>query len=367
MLIFIVILIIVIYFVQDWSKKNALKGITYEYRFSKKLVEPDEPLQLISTITNESRHFVPFIRMEESLPRGLEALSKKVYIREDMLGQLKYNSSIYLMARSRLNRKLMIKFAKRGCYQFHGADFLGGDFLGLIEKRRHFQQFREVVVYPKATEAPKLNEVMGAFLGDISVRRFIMEDPILTVGARAYTGREPLNQLSWKHTARTNQMMVKQFDYTTEMLVTVLLDISPVVGETIHEFECENCFSLTRGVCQYLEKKNIEFEFISNSRLDGAALDLQRLSRTGMGKSHLHLILEKLGRATYATFETFDEMVETLASKQHQNRSTIIVTPKRDVQKEQVAKKLAQDGTSQLIFIYGSDYDDLYSRTETHL
>lgn len=366
MLIFLIIFMIVIYIVQDWSKKHALRGIKYEYKFSKKLVEPDEQLQLISTITNESRRFVPFIRMEEVLPRGIQVLNKKVYIREDILGQLKYNSSIYLMARSKLNRKLTIKFSKRGCYRFRGADFLGGDFLGLTEKRVTFQQFREVVVYPKAIMTPRLQEIMGGFLGDISVRRFIMEDPILTLGARAYTGSEPLNQLSWKHTARTNQMMVKQFDYTTDMVVTVFVDISVVEGHTIEAVEFENCFSLARSVCQYLEQKNITFEFVSNSRMEGAVSHFQHLIK-GVGKSHLRSILERLGRATYAAVEPFEETIHKLADKKEKNRSTIIITPKRSDDKQKVAKKLNKQSTGTLIFIYGSDFDDIYSRTETDL
>jgi uncharacterized protein (DUF58 family) len=304
--------------------------------------------------------------MEESLPRGVQVLNEKVDVREDMLGRLRYNSSIYLMARSKLNRKLEIKFTKRGCYLFHGANILGGDFLGLTERNVTFRQFREVVVYPKAITAPRLQEIMGSFLGDISVWRFIMDDPILTIGAREYTGREPLNQLSWKHTARTNQMMVKQFDYTTEMIVTVFLDTSDVEGSTLEEYELENCFSLARSVCQYLQQKNIVFEFVSNSQIEGSASDQQRLSG-GVGKAHLCSILERLGRATYQTIEPFDEMINKLAKSQEKNRSTIIITPKQDDDKQRVAKKLNEQSTGKLIFMYGSDFDDFCSRTEADL
>ena len=250
MLIFLIVFIIVIFLVQWYSKKAALKGIKYDYKFSKKLIETGESVELISIVTNESRRFVPFIRMVENFPKGIQALNKKVFIREDTmgLGYWSYNSSIYLMARSRLQRKLKLTFNKRGRYVFRGATLHGGDFLGLSEKREKFELSRELIVYPKLIDAPHLQEIMGGFLGDISVRRFIMEDPILTIGTREYTGREPLKQMSWKHTARTNQMMVKQFDYTTEMVVTVFLDISAVKGKTLTPGQFENCFSLARTI-----------------------------------------------------------------------------------------------------------------------
>jgi len=344
---------------QQYSKKNALKGIKYDYQFSKKLIEIGEPVELISIITNESRRFISFVRMVENFPKGIQALNKKVFIRKATigLGYWSYNSSIYLMARSRLQRKLKLTFNKRGRYVFRGATLHGGDFLGLSEKRKKFELSRELIVYPKLIDAPQINEIMGGFLGDISVRRFIMEDPILTVGTREYTGREPLKQMSWKHTARTNQMMVKQFDYTTEMVVTVFLDISAVKGKTLTPQQFENCFSLARTVCQYLEQKKIPFEFVSNATIEGINNDEQRLLK-GLGKAHLRSILERLGRAGYGTRESYESVIDKLALNQEQNRSTVIITPQRDVGKQRLAEKLQEKTVGALIFIYGEDFTE---------
>ena len=359
MTIFIIIFISVILVVQLYSRKHALKGIKYDYQFSKKLIEIEEPTELISTVTNESRRFVPFIRMVEALPKGTRPLNRNVFIREDTmgLGYLHYDSSIYLMARSRLQRKLKIMFEKRGRYVFGGAVLRGGDFLGFTEKREKFQELREIIVYPKPIEAPGLQEIMGGFLGDISVRRFMMEDPILTIGTREYTGREPFKQMSWKHTARTNQMMVKQFDYTTEMVVTVFLDTSAVKGKTLTPDQFENCFSLARTVCQFLEQKKIPFEFVSNMIIEGIENDQHRFVQS-LGKAHLRLILEKLGRAGYGTNQSYESMIDELMINQEKNRSTVIITPQRDGYKQQVAEKLKEKTTGILRFIYGEDFEE---------
>ena len=360
MTIFIIVLILVIGIAQFMSRKNALNGITYDYEFSEKLIEIEEPIELTSTVTNESRRFIPFIRMIEAFPHGTRVLNENVYIREDMmgLGYLTYNSSIYLTARSRLHRKLKITFDQRGRYVFRGAELQGGDFLGFTDKREEFPELREVIVYPKPIEAPQLKEIMGGFLGDISVRRFIMEDPILTVGTREYTGREPLKQMSWKHTARmgNHQMMVKQFDYTTEMVVTVFLDVSAVRGKTLTPAQFENCFSVTRTVCQYLEHQKIPFEFTSNMITEGIESDQKRLVQS-LGKIHLRSILEKLGRASYGTTKPYESVIEDLLINQEKNRSTIIITPQRDANKQQFAKKLEEKTTGILLFIYGEDFE----------
>ena len=361
MVIFIIMLVIVIFLMQQHSKKNALKDIKYDYRFSKKLIEINEPTELISTITNESRRFVPYIRMDEALPKGVNPLNRNVHVREDTmgLGYLHYDSTIYLMARSKLQRKLKLTFNKRGRYVFGGAVLHGGDFLGLTEKREKFSELREVIVYPKAIEAPQLKQIIGGFLGDISVRRFIMEDPILTVGMREYTGREPLKQISWKHSARTigsHQLMVKQFDYTTEMVVTVFLDTSAVKGKTNTHDQLENCFSLGRSVCQYLEQQKIPFEFITNSIIEGVETESKQVIQS-LGKAHLRSILEKLGRAAYGSEKSYESVIGDLTINQEKNRSTIIITPQRDRTKQEQVQKLKEQTSGSVLFIYGEDFE----------
>jgi len=356
MLIFIGILMVVVYFVQVYSQKHALKDVDYDYKFSKQLVEADESLELISTIVNRARRFIPFIRMEESFPKGTRTIHQVAGLREDVLGSLRYDSTIYMMPRSKLERRLEIVFAKRGCYLFHGGKLHGGDFLGLKEKRESFQAFREVIVYPKGVNVQQWEQMLSGFLGDISVRRFIMEDPILTIGTREYTGSEPLNRISWKHSAKSGKLMVKQFDYTVETVVTVVLDINTSSGVAMDFQHIENCFSLTRSICQLFKEKNIAFDFVSNSRIQTSKTQLQRLDRR-TGNLSLRDVLERLGRSTYQPIETFEATIKSVQSRHESNQGTIIITPQKDEKKQGMAKQLEVAGST-VIFMYGEDVDD---------
>jgi len=360
MFIFFISLFIIVGLIQWYSIKNALKGISYDYKFSRKLIEIDEETEMISTVTNETRRFVPFIRMVESLPTGIKVLNKSVFIKKDTLGMgfLSYNSSIYLTSRSRLQRKLKIAFIARGRYVFPGAELRGGDFLGFKETREKYEVEKEVVVFPKAIKNQKIDQLVGGFLGDLSVRRFIMEDPILTIGTRDYTGREPFKQISWKHVARSNQLMVKQFDYTTEMVVTIFLDTSAVGGKTINPSDFEHCFSLTRTVCQTFERKLVPFEFITNTKID-SFVNNNDLLQQGIGKQHLRLILEKLGRAAYGTTKTYEAIINELTLNKEPNQTYVIITPRKDYSKEKLAKELTYEQGSSELFIYGEDYTDM--------
>jgi len=335
-----------------------LRGIDYDYRLSKQTVEIDETTEFISTITNKSRLFIPFIRMVEILPR-VQMLTEGVTLEEDrvLTGYSTHNSTIYLTARSQLNRHLEIAFKKRGCHFFRGSILYGGDFLGLVDQNKKFEKVHTVVVYPQLIQSPYLTEIVGGFLGDLSVRRFIMEDPVLTIGTREYTGREPLKQMSWKHTARTGKMMVKQFDYTTEMIVTVFLDVDSADYLDPEQFEI--CFSLARTVCQQLAQKKIPFEFITNAIIEGAYEEMPHTNQItkNLGNNHLQRILEKLGRANYGARISYESVIKNLVDKKEQYQSFIMILPERNNAKQKMAQNLQTEGNGSLLFIYGEDFN----------
>jgi len=323
----IFVLGIVIYLAQKWSLENALKGITYNYECSKLLIEPGEEFELITTITNNSRRFVPFVKVEEFFPADLNIKDTHIATKDDLKGNKRYISTIYLMPRSQLVRKLTVSFDKRGRYIFHGGDLRGGDFMGISENVIHFHLFREIVVYPERVTTPDIASSMGGFMGDISIRRFIIEDPILTIGTRDYTGREPMKAISWSHSARVGRLMVKQFDHTIDPAVSVIFDIQAFdMDENIGDKK-EFCFKAARSVCETLENQGMKYDFITNAMTMDAFSRWSYINES-IGARHISIILEGLGRATHSNIESLREIMENLVNKQEQNRSFILITAK---------------------------------------
>jgi len=323
----IIVLGIVIYFAQRWALENALNGVSYDYQCSKLLIEPGEEFEIITTITNNSRRFVPFVKVEEFFPSELIIKDVKIATRDDLKGNKRYISTIYLMPRSKLVRRITASFDARGRYIFHGGDLRGGDFLGISENIAHFHLFREIVVYPKRIVAPDIDSAMGGFMGDISVRRFIIEDPILTIGSREYTGREPMKAISWSHSARVGRLMVKQFDHTIDPAVSVLFDIQSFDEDATIAEKKEFCFKAARTVCETLESQSMKYDFITN------AITMDAFSRwsyinESIGTRHISIILEGLGRATHSSIESLREIIDMLINKQEHNRSAILITAK---------------------------------------
>ena len=200
MIVVLIVLAALVIAIERWSVVNALKGVVIDYKPSIHLAAPDEAFELISDLSNRSRRFVPFIRAQEYLPPDMALSPPSAKIILDHKGAAYHSFTTYLMPRSALRRSVEASISKRGRYMFTSAVLKGGDFLGLSENSLSVSLFSEIVIYPGECFDARVRDVMGGFLGDMSVRRFIIEDPVLTAGFREYSGREPMKNISWFQT-----------------------------------------------------------------------------------------------------------------------------------------------------------------------
>jgi len=323
MIFLLLVLAVFIYYLERYSLDTALEGIEYERHLTRLLAAPDESMEMVSTITNRRHRLLPFLRLIEYLPKEAAVQTTVGLHLLALRGSAALSSSLYLMPRSKLERRVRFSLPNRGRYTFPGAELSGGDFLGLNEKRERLESFCEVVVYPREADVSDLEENFGGYLGDLSVRRFIIEDPVLTIGFRDYTGREPLKAISWQQSARLNRVMVKNYDYTTEPSVTVLLNVE--CDAHGREELLESCFSITHTICRILEERGIKYDFFTNATTAGAFQSWDYLGE-GLGERHFLTILEGLGRASYLQTEPF---AATLARVQRGqgHRGLVVITP----------------------------------------
>ena len=165
-----------------------------------------------------------------------------------------------------------------------------------------------VLILPELEEAQReLEEMLGGFLGELSVNRYLYEDPILTAGYRPYTSGDPMRSIAWKQSVRGQGLMVKKWDYTTEPRAVVLVHAD--TKDYDHPEPAELCYSMARTVCRRLEEKAVSYRFAANAAFDlllNAALSGEEWRKPletpqGYGPEHYRRVLEILGRATRQT------------------------------------------------------------------
>ena len=348
MIAFLLMLAAVIAGAEFWSLRRGLTGVEYDTRLSKAVAEPGETLQLITEITNRRRRVLPFIRLNEDVPDALETAGE---VRSGDVSNHRgaLRSTVYMMPRQRLTRRTDFSIPRRGRYLFLGATLEGGDFMGLSTAPETVKLLRELVILPEAVAARDIRQLMGGWMGERSVNRFIMEDPILSLGFRDYTGREPMKQISWIQTARQGRMMVRCQDYTVERTVTVMLNVHTFAFGTYGAKMLETALSLCRGVCEALEEQRIPYAFISNARCLGMPDGFGEVG-DGLGKAHLEVVLEGLGRADSTSRDTLENLFDRALSRAAVGRGHIFITPVRnDVRRDLLERLRVATGVEAMV------------------
>lgn len=320
---FILFTALLAFFLQRRAIKKGLEAVEGDHRPDRLLAEPDETFHLRISLQNRSRRFISFLKVRERFPAAFQPQVDEDSISVDPHGVSYVEFSTWLRPRQQATYEIPISIASRGRYILSEFSLYCGDFLGITEREKYCGRFKEIVVPPKELPSVRLSEVFGGFMGEVSVTRFILEDPVLTLGFREYTGREPMKSISWAQSARANRLMVRKNDYTLEPSVAVILNVATALPNRAEALE--QTFSLARTVCSMLEKRGIKYSFSSNATFPGGS-DALTSATEGLGTRHFSGILERLGRASYEPSVSLSRLLEREAFRQT-SAGRILITP----------------------------------------
>lgn len=351
---FLICLVLLVFTLQRHWAQWSLDHLVYSVSCDTLLAEPEQTLTLTSSI--ENRWFLPilYINLMESLPFEATLLEDPAWIEENARitpREVCVEETTYLMPRRRQVNTLHFSLPHRGRYQLGGMVLSAGDFLGMKKDMLRQNACREVVVLPRRCSDPDVLRTLGGFLGDISVRRFILEDPVLTIGFREYTGREPMKSISWTQSARAGQLLVKQYDHTVDVTVTVLLNAE---GGSLEQME--QCFSLARTACELLEEKGIPYDFRTNGDLIGPMGPIPHISE-GLGRPHLNTILYGLGRAGGRCLAPLERLVEQSLRSVRANQSYLVITPPLTPRQKLLIERLRAAAGGAMHILAGEEAD----------
>lgn len=358
MIFFVIFMVVLALIFQKQISESCLENIREDYWPDENIVEPDECFDLVISLQNVGKRDISYVRVETYFSKVLRLHMEGSGITKDVeRGGKSVSCSAWLRPYQEVQFQIPISIAERGLYVLPHPSVFGGDFLGLREQRRIFERFREVVVAPKEASDQELQEVLGSFLGDYSVRRFLYEDPVLTVGYREYTGREPMKMISWKQSVRGNGLMVKQYDYTMEPMISVILNVDSRADDK--ENLLERCFSLARTICRTLEDNGIPYDFSTNATMTGSLWECGDMEEgkvpEGIGPQHFASVLECLGRASYNSSCSCNKLIEKVAAKFGMDRGKILITPGDDMLEGSACSGLKDRSEGNFLIIRASE------------
>jgi hypothetical protein len=242
---------------------------------------------------------LPWIQWEVALPDGIcEAGMPK---RERLL----VTSS--LLPYQRLKRRVSVEATKRGYYVFRETNFVIGDLLGVAKAEYSDEQFDVLSVYPKVEALTSILPLAAFPQGDISIRRWILPDLYQPIGAREYHPGDPMRTMDWKATARYGHLMVREFGYTAEPRLSILLNMGESFRHLVRPKERERLitFAASLGVHAIAEKIPVTYETNAFLRAADPCMEIEPVWHADRGRQ----ILEKSARIADQVSADFQDLL----------------------------------------------------------
>lgn len=309
-------LIAVTYIINKWTLFYGLIELYYNLETDKNEAEIGEEIQISSIVENRKRLTVPFINIKETFPKGFN------------ISEYKY--SLFILPFQRVKRSYKVKVENRGIFSIKDVKLKLGDFIGFESKTQRVEIDKKIIIYPKKLDFNEALVPIGSLYGDTSVRRWIIDDPLMTIGIREYTGNEPERFIHWPSSLKYGDLMVKNFDFTTDNSTMVLLNIEtmkpswkPVEADII-----EKAISLTRTVIEEFEDSKISYGFATNANNRTSKYEKGYIVYQGLGQNHLYSILDILGSIDYKVDTLFENIIRNTMKQHGKFTTVVIITPR---------------------------------------
>lgn len=297
MIVFLVTVIVIGVLLEFASIRGRRNPISYSCKPSVKGCEPGERFELETEFRYMGVIPALYVQIEEYFPKSLQVTENRILTVVKQSDRLIQKCGLFIRSKECIRRKQMVSLPERGVYTFEGCKVSQGDFLGLKQMEWEVKGQSNVYVYPQQFKSNPLKKNLEQMYKEIALCHSLLRDTIQVVGYHDYTGQEPMKQIHFMQSARQSKLMVREFEYVEEQRLNLVLDLN-YKGEMEYHFErLEHLLSVTRTVVEWLERKGIPYQLITNASIPGYKVEIQSFTGDGrQNKSSLKRILQVLAR-----------------------------------------------------------------------
>ncbi|MCW5936182.1 MAG: DUF58 domain-containing protein [Fimbriimonadaceae bacterium] len=280
----------------------AVRGLRFE-RSLPPAVRVGEEVVVDVTVWSERRLRRPLVTVIDGLPKRMRL--------QDVTLSLPIAPSFDQPVRSRYTFRPM----RRGHYTWNRLTVRGSDALGIVTlDKTYTTDSVELKVYPVPLPVPiEIRPQAGWGLTDVEAGR-VRGSGLEPQGVREYVSGDPMRHIHWKSTARTGQLMVKEFESGSGVTLAFLLQRSQgtdVGTQALSTFECM-CGHALWLANEFLQK--------------GATVSLPGLEDPTAGLQHADARMRAIREAlTLVTPEATTTLAEQVASANLPSGATLVV------------------------------------------
>ncbi|MBH5317731.1 DUF58 domain-containing protein [Paenibacillus sp. GSMTC-2017] len=328
-------------------KRYVLRNLHYVRRFKVKHCFRGDEIELVEQLSNKKRLPVPWLRVESQLSTHLHFSKQDNF--DVSSGQVYQNhrSLFSLGGYMKLTRTNRITPNRRGWYKLSTVSLTSGDLFGNISCHIQIPLEDELIVYPKPAVVPFEQLPSQSLQGEQQVKRFIIPDPFVIVGARNYQSGDSMKQVNWKATARAGTLQVHQYDFTADRSLMILLNVDDKEGmwrNVTNEAVIEQGIEWAAGAAEAAISRGMDVGFTANMPMSGNSDHIH--IEPGRGQEHLFMLYELMAKLVIERTSLFMDLLMLEALKRYSNRDIVIITSYWSDSLELAANSLMQNGNT---------------------
>lgn len=220
-------------------------------------IEVEDTLEIEAVLKNESPLPVFNFVLEDYLPFvGSPQDSQKRVLIE------------YIPANSSVNAKYNCLCPQRGGFTIGPFKAYFFDPLGLFFLRKIYHINSQLYVYPKTFRIKKFPSLVRGIVPWFGIETaHVSGDEDEFYGLREYREGDPLNKIHWISTAKTNKLIVKQFQRQNFFKATIIFNLEKEkdFGEG-KESISEYIVKIAASIAKYLIERDISLEVIAHTK-----------------------------------------------------------------------------------------------------
>lgn len=256
------------------------------------------------TVEIDNAKILPLSWLEAEISMPAELLPGDDLLGTDATGApcLRFATALGPYRQATLRR--LISCRKRGYHRIGAGTLRSSDVFGLFIKTRSFPTGQALVVYPRIYPVSELGLPAYQPLGAARDPRRLFEDPGRPMALRPYTPETPFKAIAWSASARTGELMARQYEPTVSLDTALYLavDSFAVVDDDLFEMAVSALASIAS---HELESRRQVGVFANGLQGDGAGAVAVPASRAPGQQTVILERLARLGRSPSEPFRSF--------------------------------------------------------------
>ena len=221
--------------------------------------------------------------------------------------------------------KTNVSPGRRGVFSLGPVQISGSDLFGLFHVVKTLSDIDQITVWPNTQELPFYYPELSGKNGDSSNLKSSFQPTPNISHVREYIPGDSLGRIHWASTAKTGELMVKQFDDEIGADHWVIVDLNSQVHTESLRFSTEEfSISVAASICERLVDLKLPVGVITS----GISPQLVAVER---GYEHHSKIMNSLAMSGIGEDLDLLTLIQKLPEKVFTQANLLIITPSSDI------------------------------------